>query len=282
MGKTIAITGANSGIGLAAAKILAGEGHRILMICRSEAKGQAALEEVKAAHPKAELALHLCDLSQLETVLQAARAILEQEGRIDVLLNNAGYYPPEIRYVDGVEETFYASHLGHMLLTLKLMPLLENSEEARIINVSSAAHAMGKSERFFQRLNSYTSIQAYGDAKLANILFSLGLVGRVSSHITAYSLHPGVVGTNFGENLPAFLAGAFRLLKPFLFLSPAKGAATSVYLASAPIAELKPHNGKYFAKCKPKATRGGEVTVEKADWLWEKSLEYIGDMLKDQ
>ena len=279
MSKIIAITGANSGIGLAAAKLLAGQGHEIILICRSEVKGQAALAEVKEAVSGVKASLFLCDLGKFETVVEAAEQIKGQFQHLDVLLNNAGYYPPEVGYTEGVEHTLYASHLGHMLLTLRLMPLLEASSEARIVNVSSAAHQMGKTERFFKQLDKYSNIQAYGDAKLANILLSLGLTTRTKPHITSYSLHPGVVGTNFGDNLPAFFRGFFNLTKSFLFLSPEKGAATSVHLASAPIAQLKGHNGEYFAKRKPQRMKHRDVTGEKADWLWEKSMGYIQEHL---
>lgn len=275
MTKTIAITGANSGIGLAAAKDLAGKGHRILLICRTEAKGQKAIADIKAEHPDAETELFLCDLGKFDTVVSAASQIKDKHGRLDVLLNNAGYYPPEIHYTEGVEHTLYASHIGHMLLTLHLQPVLEAAEEARIVNVSSAAHQMGKTERYFQKLEKYSAIQAYADAKLANILFTMGLTKRFKPNVTSYSLHPGVVGTNFGDNLPAFFRGAFNLFKPLLFLSPAKGAATSIYLCTEAINRLKPHNGKYFAKKKPKAVGHKDVTVTKADWLWEKSLPYL-------
>lgn len=279
MSKTIAITGANSGIGLAAAKTLVEQGHEILMICRSEAKGKAAQAEVQAAAPNGKVDLFLCDLGKFDTVVAAAAAIKGKYDRLDVLLNNAGYYPPEIKYTEGVEHTLYASHLGHMLLTLHLQPLLEAAPEARIVNVSSSAHQMGKTERFFKKLEKYSAIQAYGDAKLANILFGMGLTSRTPEHVSSYSLHPGVVGTNFGDNLPAFFRGVFNLIKSFVFLSPKKGAATSVHLATAPIAKLKAHNGDYFVKRRPKSTSNKDVSMEKADWLWEKSLPLIQNFL---
>jgi len=276
--KKVVVTGANSGIGLASAKKLAQSGFDVIAVCRSEAKGKAAVEEIKAVNDKVEVNLYLCDLSDLLSVANAADAIREAHPQIDVLLNNAGYYPPSVSYIGVVEKCLYASHLGHMLFTLKLMPALEAVPDGRIINVSSAAHNMGKAERFFKKVDNLSNIKAYGDAKLANILFSMGLRDRTAESITSYSLHPGVVRTNFGENLSGFFKGVFNLISP-LILSPDGGARTSVHLATAPLAELKPHNGRYFDKSKPKKTRHKDIHKSKSDWLWAKSMDYFEDFM---
>ncbi len=274
MVKKVVITGANSGIGLATARILAQGGFDVIAVCRNPQKGEDAVREIRKAGPNSNVSLVICDLSDFDSVVKAAAEISLDNPQIDVLINNAGYYPPEIEYVGEVEKTLYASHLGHMLLTLKLLPTLEAVDEARIINVSSAAHNMGRVDRFFKKVDGLNGIKAYGDAKLANVLFSMGLKDHTSSSVTSYSLHPGVVNTNFGENLGKFFSAAFNVVGP-LFLSPSKGAQTSVYLATAPIETLRPLDGKYFAKKRLKKTNNKDVHKSKADWLWAKSMDYL-------
>jgi NAD(P)-dependent dehydrogenase (short-subunit alcohol dehydrogenase family) len=274
MPKTILITGANSGIGLAAACELASQGHRIIAWCRSKEKGKAALKAIQESHPQGEGDLVLADLGNLKAVNAAAEELLVNLDQLDVLLNNAGYYPPEVSFVNGVEKSLYACQLGHMLLSLKLMPLLEASGEGRIIMVSSAAHAMGKAERLFNAPEKYSAIQVYSDVKLANVLLSKGLQKRMEGPVTSYSLHPGVVRTGFTDNLSGFFKFIGNLFVPFM-LTPAKGARTSIHLCTAPIEQLQPNAGDYFAKSKPKKITNKDVTEANADVLWEKSMEYL-------
>jgi NAD(P)-dependent dehydrogenase (short-subunit alcohol dehydrogenase family) len=271
--KTIVITGANSGIGLATAHALAKE-HRLILICRNLGKGQDALGSIRNAYPNAQLELVIANLGDLNSVAKAADDILARHPVIDVLLNNAGYITTKISYTDEVEDTLYASHLGHMLLTQRLMPALEKSPEARIINVSSAVHPMGRYARMFQKVEGLTLFQSYGDAKLANVLFSLALSTRTTPNITSYSLHPGVIRTGFMADSTGFKRFLLTIGRPFL-ATPEKGARTSVYLTTAPIAQLKAHNGGYFADSKPKTGTSKEITAANATGLWEQSVAYL-------
>ena len=216
----------------------------------------------------------MADFSDLNSVQKAAAIILSNHSTIDRLINNAGYYPPFIEYVDGVEKAFVAAHLGHMLLTELLMPALQKSPEARIINVSSALHSQGKVSRFFTKPLGHNPQKAYGDAKLANVLFAMALSKRLPENITTYSLHPGVVNTNFGNTVTGMMKVMITIFKPF-FITPEKGARTSLYLAQENIQLLKPYTGKYFAKSKPAKILNNDATAENADWLWNKSLEII-------
>lgn len=279
MSKTILITGANSGIGLAAAVELASRGHHIIAWCRSKEKGKAALKSIQEAHPTGQGDLVLADLGNLKAVNAAADELLVNLDRLDVLLNNAGYYPPEVTFVKGVETSLFACQLGHMLLSLKLMPLLESSGEGRIVMVSSAGHAMGKAGRLFNAPEKYTALQVYADVKLANILLSKGLQKRSDPAVTSYSLHPGVVSTGFTDNLPGFFKFMGGLISP-LMLTPARGARTSIYLCTAPIEKLRPHAGDYFAKSKPKKITNKDVTETNADALWDTSMEYLKPFLE--
>lgn len=270
-GKTVLITGANSGIGLASSKILASKGWNVLVLCRKAAAGEALAAELQQKFPGIKSKAYCADLSDFKSIQIATAAILADFPVIDVLLNNAGYYAEKVEYVDGIEKTTYASHLGHFLLTHGLMPALERAPEARIVNVSSAAHMMGRIERAFDPQSGASSLNAYADAKLANILFTMGLTKRLPPHITAYALHPGVVNTRFASETTGLMGILVRAFGGLL-TSPEKGAATSVYLVTADIARIKPDAGKYFANSKVKSSRARDLTADKAEWLWEKTV----------
>lgn len=279
--KRAVITGANSGIGLATAKALAVRSFDLVLICRNEKRGQAALAEVKAANPDVQVDLITADLGNLNSVRQAAADIRQRYDRVDVLLNNAGYTPATIEFApDGTELSFFSSHVGHFVLTHELLDLLkktaDKTEDVRIINLSSAAHAFGSKSRFFRHIDNLSTWSAYGDDKLANVLFTKGLATHLAgTGITAYSVHPGVVRTSFGSDTPGFIGQALKLAGP-LMRSPEKGAQTSVFLASAPLKAIgESNNGGYFADSRPKKTTNRDVTDANAEWLWEKSMAYV-------
>ena len=207
----------------------------------------------------------------------AVQHIKKRYTKIDRIINNAGYSPDVIAFTkDGYEKSFIANHLGHFVLTLNLLDLLEASGEGRIISVSSAIHSLGKVNRFFIKNNrDLTAFKAYGDGKLANILFTKGLAKRLAGKpVLAFSLHPGVVGTNFGGNFTGFSSILVKLAKPFM-ISSEEGAKTSLFLATTPLENVKRDNGKYFDKSKVKATNNNDITTQNVDWLWEKSLEIV-------
>ena len=272
--KTVIITGANSGIGYATAQLLASKGYNIITICRKKTEGEKTASDLKKSNPSITAENFTVDLSNLSGVKKTAQAIREKYPVIDRLINNAGYYPPSIEYVDGIEKSFLASHLGHMLLTELLLPSLTRSPEARVITVSSALHRDGSVSRFFKKSPDLNPAKAYGDDKLANILFAAALAKRLPSHVTSYSLHPGVVNSNFANTVTGTLKVLIKLFSIF-FITPLKGAATSVYLVDEPIEKLKPYNGQYFDKQKPAATRNKDVSESNASALWDKSMEAL-------
>lgn len=272
--KIALITGANSGVGLATAKGLAAVGFDLILLVRSLAKAKATQDAILQRFPNTKVDYEIADLEDIDSVKKAALNIKKRYIKINRIINNAGYSPDVIAFTkDGYEKSFVANHLGHFVLTVNLLDLVEASGEGRIISVSSAAHALGKVSRFFVKNNKNLSVwKAYGDGKLANILFTKGLAKRVAGKpILAFSLHPGVVGTNFGGNFTGFSGFLMSLAKPFM-ISSEEGAETSIFLATTPLENIKRDSGKYFAKCKVKSTSSNDITTDNADWLWEKSL----------
>ena len=278
MNKKIAlITGANSGVGLATAKGLAAAGFDLILLVRNKTKAYDTQEAILQRFPNTKIDYEIADLEDIDSVKTAVQHIRKRYIKIDRIINNAGYSPDVIAFTkDGYEKSFIANHLGHFVLTINLLDLLEASGEGRIINVSSAIHSLGKVNRLFIKNNrNLTAFKAYGDGKLANILFTKGLAKKlVGKPVLAFSLHPGIVGTNFGGNFTGFSSLLVKLAKPFM-ISSEQGAETSLFLATTSLENVRRNNGKYFDKCKVKATNNNDITIQNADWLWEKSLESI-------
>ena len=280
-GKTVVVTGGNSGIGLETAAALATMGARVLVAARNADKGRAAVADISRRNDgHAQVQLVVFDLADLASVRRGAAEILEQAPRLDVLVNNAGLVLSDRREtVDGYEATFAVNHLGPFLLTNLLLDRMRESAPARVVNVASMAHASARKGIPFDDLQSrqrYRGMRVYGQSKLANILFTLELARRLEgSAVTANSLHPGTVRTGYGADGDArgFLALGLKLSGPF-FLTPARGAQTSIYLASSP--EVEGVSGQYFVKCTPVQPKAPARDAEAARRLWRVSEEMVG------
>jgi NAD(P)-dependent dehydrogenase (short-subunit alcohol dehydrogenase family) len=280
-GKTVVVTGANSGIGFETASALASMGARVLVTARDADKGRAAVAAIaQRLQGEGRVQLVVFDLADLASVRRGAAEILEQAPRLDVLVNNAGLVLSErAETVDGYEATFATNHLGPFLLTNLLLERIEASTPGRVVNVASTAHNAARKGIPFDDLQStrhYRGMRVYGQSKLANILFTLELARRFEGRgVTANSLHPGTVRSGYGAggDTRGFLAFGIRVASPF-FLSPAKGARTSVYLASSP--EVEGVTGKYFVKCKQGTPRRWAQDPNAAQRLWRASEELVG------
>ncbi|MDR6196474.1 SDR family NAD(P)-dependent oxidoreductase [Siphonobacter sp. SORGH_AS_0500] len=277
MSTIVLITGANSGLGLATAQALAHKGFDLIFLVRSREKGEQARKQILEQTPQARIDLFFADLTNMDSIRQACQQIHQKYDRLDCLINNAGYAPAQLEFTrDGYEKSFVANHLGHFLLTLELIDLLKASGKGRIINLSSAAHAMGKSRRFFLKHNSKMNIwSAYGDGKLANLLFTVALANRLKGqNVSAYAVHPGVVNTQFGRNFTDWWKYGFGFLRPFM-ITTEEGAQTSIYLATADLPES--YNGGYFSKSKPARILNKDVNDYNAQLLWKRSEEALGE-----
>ena len=242
-GKVVIITGANSGIGFAAACALARAGARVVLACRSRVRGEAAVAKIRDAQTDAEVELAELDLADLDSVRAFAESFLEGHDRLDLLINNAGVMiPPESKTKQGFELQFGVNHLGHFALTGLLLARLRATPGARVVNVSSVAHRMGAMD--FDDLNferrGYSATQAYGQSKLANLLFTFELQRRLEaagSSALAVAAHPGWTATNLQQH-----AWYVRVLNPVFGMSIDKGALPTLRAAVDPGAR----GGEYF------------------------------------
>jgi len=264
------VTGANSGIGKVTVTALLRQGFRVIATARSRERGEAALADWKREMQDAKVELVLCDLSKLDSVHEAAKDIARRVDRIDVLVNNAGGIIGERRVTkEGVEETLAGNHLGPFVLTQDLLPLIEHAAPSRIVNVASDAHRSVSDMRWddLQSANGYSSIKAYGQSKLANILFTRELARRLEGkNVTVNAVHPGVVRTRFGETGSALLRFGVALVRPFL-IDEIKGADTSIWLATDPAVEGK--TGGYYVKRKLVTPTKAAQSDAGAKRLWD-------------
>jgi NAD(P)-dependent dehydrogenase (short-subunit alcohol dehydrogenase family) len=276
--KTVLVTGANQGIGKATALGLSMQGARVTIVSRNAEKGRATVADIEAASgSRGTVDLVVADLSSQADVRRLAAEFKARHARLDVLVNNAGVFVPKRRItVDGLEETFAVNHLAYFLLTQQLLDLLKSSAPARVVNVSSDAHAHARmlwDDLQFANCR-YSGWRSYAQSKLANLLFTYELARRLErSGVTANALHPGVVASGFGHTYPGPM-GIVLALARFFMLTPEQGAKTSIYLASSEA--VAGVNGGYFSGCKQ--TRSSKVSHCEASQrkLWALSEELVG------
>ena len=275
-GKTVVITGATSGIGQVAAEQLAAMGARLVLVARDKTRGEAALTRLHNLKPGVDHTIHYADLSRLAEMKRVAAEIAAAESRIDVLINNAGaLFATRHVTEDGMELTFALNHMSYFVMTQGLRERLLASAPARIINTSSDAHK-GKQLDFsdLQSANNYKGFQVYGRSKLCNILYTSELARRLAgTGITANCLHPGFVATRFGDESGGMLSLGVRIAK-YIAISPQKGAATIVYLASSD--EVAQASGDYYYKCKKAIPTKEARDDDAAKRLWQESERLAG------
>jgi len=243
-GRTVLITGANSGVGFESASVLAERGATVVLACRNPRKAIDAAARISTARPEAHVDVLELDLADLASVGRAAETFAREHDRLDVLLNNAGVMAiPQQKTADGLEMQFGTNHVGHFALTGLLLERLLATPESRIVNVSSLAHRNGRVD--FDNLNGelgYSRLGAYGQSKLCNLLFTDELrrrLDRAGASTLAVSAHPGVAATNLffvsaGIDAPQFLQALVGRIPSLFSQSAAMGALPLLYAATEP------------------------------------------------
>ena len=277
-GKIVVVTGANSGIGKATARQLADLGATVVLACRCKERAEAALCELNCVDGRC-FDLMMLDLADLDSVRAFAAAFTEKYGRLDALINNAGIlgrHRAETK--QGFEQSFGVNYLGAFLLTMLLLPLLEKSEQGRIVMMSSVAHGWGDVR--FDDLNytrGYNRFAAYGHSKLCNLLFTRALAEKLrarGSRVTINAVHPGIVATDIVVNRANDRFRWVASLMKVLFMTCDEGAKTSVYLASDPA--LDRISGEYFYRSRIEPSSEASKNLASANRLYDVSLKLCG------
>lgn len=274
-GKTVLITGANTGIGKETALDLAIRGARVIMGCRDVEKGEEAAAQIRAIYSNAQVEVLELDLADTCSIRAFAQKILSEVNQLHILINNAGVMMcPYMKTTDGFEMQLGVNHLGHFLLTYLLIGLLKRSAPARVVVVSSLAHNFGWI-RFHDLLSqgSYNSGLAYCQSKLANVLFARELARRLKgSSVTVNSVHPGSVHSELIRH-SSIMTLLFTAFSMFL-KTPRQGAQTSIYCSVAE--ELHAISGKHFSDCAPAFVAPQGRSEDTARKLWEVSCDLLG------
>ncbi|MCV7087257.1 SDR family NAD(P)-dependent oxidoreductase [Mycolicibacter hiberniae] len=286
-GRVAVITGSNTGIGYYTAAELAGHGARVVLAVRDLAKGDAAAQRIRETSPQAAVEVQQLDLSSLASVRDAAEALSAAHPRIDLLINNAGVmYTPKQHTADGFELQFGTNHLGHFALTGLLLPRMLRVRQSRVVTVSSMAHRIMAAIHFddLQWEHGYNRIAAYGQSKLANLMFTYELQRRLAAKrrsTIAVAAHPGTANTELTRHLPPFLRPADRLLMPLVVQSAAMGALPTLRAATDP----EVTGGQYYGpggigeqRGYPKLVEASKQAhdVELQQRLWAVSQELTG------
>ena len=280
-GRVAIVTGANSGIGFETARVLAEKGATVVMACRNLVKTNPKADEIRGAHPEATVEVMELDLSDLESVRRFADAFRAKQSRLDLLINNAGIMvPPYGTTAQGFETQFGVNHLGHFALTGSLLDLIIQTPGSRIVTVSSVAHQFGKIQ--FSDLNwakGYKAQSAYGQSKLANLLFTYELQRRLAAagkDTLAVAAHPGWTETNLQEH-----AKGVKFLNRFFGQEPLMGALPTLYAAT----ESDVNGAEYYGPSgfmemngPPKRVKSNRRSRDQnvAERLWSVSEELTG------
>jgi len=273
-GKFVVLTGCNSGLGKECLRVLGLRGAYVAALARTEAKAQAALDDTGTQG----IAV-ACELSDPVSVRAAVARVLQEGRPVDRVLCNAGIMAlPQLETAHGYELQFFTNHIGHFLLVTGLLDHL--ADDARVVLTSSGAHQMApKGGIEFDNLDGsqgYTPIRAYGQSKMANILFAMGLAKRFEgSERVANAVHPGVIATNLGRSMSSVANVVMRIASPLVMKNAAQGAATQMFAAFHD--DGARWSGEYLSDCNLDKARD-DATEELAERLWQTSEAIASDV----
>jgi retinol dehydrogenase-14 len=276
-GKVVLVTGGTGGIGKATAIGLAALGARVGITGRDPARTGQVAAEIRTLSGNPAVEPFAADMSSQAEVRRLAVAVLDAYPRLDVLVNNVGgFWAHRHTTADGLEHTFALNHLAAFLLTNLLVDRLKASAPARVVTVSSHVQAEGRIDfDDLQGARAYSGQAAYSQSKLANVMFTNELARRLEgTGVTANSLHPGVVRTNFGAEDQAWLFTVVSQVVLLFLKTPAQGAETSIYLASSP--DMDGVTGQFFANKKVRAANKVAHDLAMGARLWQASVELVG------
>ncbi|XP_034994798.1 dehydrogenase/reductase SDR family member 13 isoform X1 [Zootoca vivipara] len=276
-GKTVVITGGNTGIGKATALDLARRGARVILACRDRGRGESAVCDIRRESGNNEVLFMSLDLASFKSVRTFAAAFLRSEPRLDILINNAGVRTGS-RSSDGFNLAFQVNHLSHFLLTHLLLERMKQCAPSRVVVVASSAHQRGKID--FQNIHKpvdgqLAGIQSYSNSKLANMLYTRELANRLEgTNVTCYAVHPGLVNTELFRHTLIWLKPLFLPICWLFLRDTTNGAQTSIYCATQE--GIEKYSGRYFANCwlrDPKPHARDDALAKK---LWEVSERMVG------
>jgi len=274
-GRKILVTGCNSGLGLETVRVLALRGAQVIGLARTVKKAQEALEGLDG-NPRA----MACELSDPKSVAACVAALKEDGTKLDAIICNAGIMAlPKLEKVHGYEKQFFTNHIGHFMLVTGLLDSL--TDTGRVVMVSSEAHRRAPEGGIeFDNLDgsrSYNDWKAYGQSKLANLLFAKELGRQLAgTGKTANAIHPGVIATNLMRSMNPLAAMAMRIATPLVLKSISQGAATQVYVATHPDAAKT--SGEYWSDSNPKKPRDDGADAALAKKLWERSEKIVAEV----
>lgn len=274
-GKTVVITGANTGIGRATATELARRGGRVILGCKDKLKGEAVANKIRSKTKNSEVYCYELDLGRLASVKDFADSIDHREPLCHVLINNAAYMGPRATTDDGYEKNFGVNYLGHFYLTYLMTDKLKRSAPSRIINLVSDSYTKAKLDFDDLALAKYDIYKAYGRSKLAMVVFNMELHRRLSADIVhSFGVHPGMVCTDLLRNWPGVSGNMLRACARVFFKSPEEGCQTVVFCAVAD--KLRDLSGKILENCTACQIKSFAKDKELGQKLWNVSLQLCG------